>query len=179
MATKFSHQLFRAILVFLVLHPFGANSENRVLESLQNDLKHAQKGDVVNGVHQVKKFLRTFGYYPGEINLLDDRFDDALVAGLSVFRELYHLNVTGRVDSNTIEAMKTPRCGVPDVNISKTSNGAHNHGVFRFVADYSFFLGRPRWSKYSFSTRVYPAQLVEHKVLNLEVVGSSPTEDIS
>ncbi|KAE8665253.1 hypothetical protein F3Y22_tig00112636pilonHSYRG00008 [Hibiscus syriacus] len=146
---------------------FAAKSATLKLESLQN-LEHAQKGDVVNGVHQVKKFLKAFGYYPREINRLDDHFDDALEAGLTVFQQLYHLNVTALLDSNTIKAMATPRCGVPDVNINKTSNGGSNHRVFRIIADYSFFPGNPRWSRYQLT---YSFLSDSVPVVSLQVLG--------
>ncbi|GMI97911.1 hypothetical protein like AT1G59970 [Hibiscus trionum] len=149
MATKFSHQLFGAILVFFLLHPFAAKSGPIKPESLQN-LKQSQKGDVANGINQVKQFLKAFGYYPRDIDLLDDRFDDDLEAGLGVFQEIYNLKVTGKIDSDTIKAISAPRCGVPDVSGIDRASNRHNHGhggMFYFVANYTFFPGSPRWSR--------------------------------
>ncbi|GMJ02593.1 hypothetical protein like AT1G59970 [Hibiscus trionum] len=157
MAVKFPHQLFVPILVFFVLLPFVAKATPFRFESLQN-LKQAQKGDVANGIHQVKQFLKAFGYYPHQINLLDDRFDDVLESAIKTFQEFYHLNVTGEIDHGTIKAMSTPRCGVPDINLEQTSNG-HNHGMFHLVSNYTFFDGNPRWSKYGLTYNFLPDSL--------------------
>ncbi|GMJ02594.1 hypothetical protein like AT1G59970 [Hibiscus trionum] len=165
MAVKFSRQLFVPILVFFVLLPYVAKASPIKFESLQN-LKQAQKGEVVNGIHQVKQFLKAFGYYPHQINLLDNRFDDVLESAIKTFQEFYHLNVTGEIDHSTIKAMSTPRCGVPDINLEQTSNG-HNHGMFHFVSNYTFFGGNPRWSKYGLTYNFLPDSL---EVVNLPVL---------
>ncbi|KAK8512443.1 hypothetical protein V6N12_075022 [Hibiscus sabdariffa] len=143
--------------MLLVLHPFVAKASPFKFESLEN-LKQAQKGDVVNGIHQVKQFLKALGYYPHRINLLDDQFDDALESATKAFQEFHHLNVTGEINPNTIDAMSTPRCGVPDV---------HNHGMLHFISNYTFFGGSPRWNKYDLTYNFLPdsLQVVSFQVL--------------
>ncbi|XP_043928496.1 matrix metalloproteinase-20-like isoform X2 [Protopterus annectens] len=44
-------------------------------------------------------------------------------------QQFFHLHVTGQLDSNTVDMMKKPRCGVPD------------------VSNYNFFSGKPKWRK--------------------------------
>lgn len=48
---------------------------------------------------------------------------------LKVMQEFFGLEVTGKLDSNTLETMKLPRCGVTD------------------VAKYGHFQGSPRWKQ--------------------------------
>ncbi|XVE68010.1 hypothetical protein DITRI_Ditri09bG0033900 [Diplodiscus trichospermus] len=151
MATKLSHHVFGAFLLFLVLQPFVVKS--RPLASIQN-LEGARKGDVVNGLVQIKKYLKAFGYYPHDIDLvINDHFDDSLETALKAYQENFHLKVTGKIDPDSIKAIMTPRCGVPDIIHNRTSNGTkgtmhgHKYGI-HFVANYSFFPGNPRWSRY-------------------------------
>ncbi|KAL0182985.1 hypothetical protein M9458_022360, partial [Cirrhinus mrigala] len=48
---------------------------------------------------------------------------------LKAMQEFFGLEVTGKLDSNTIETMKKPRCGVTD------------------VAKYGHFQGKPKWKQ--------------------------------
>ncbi|EOY04278.1 Matrixin family protein [Theobroma cacao] len=130
MAPKPSHQVFEAIFLFLVLQPFVVKSRPLEPESLRN-LERAQKGDTLNGLSHVKKYLRAFGYYPNDFNLIDDHFDDSLESALKAHQQNYYLKVTGKIDPDTIKAMMTPRCGVPDIISNRTSNdtGETPHGV--------------------------------------------------
>ncbi|GMI98187.1 hypothetical protein HRI_003488000 [Hibiscus trionum] len=85
MADKFPTQLFGAFLMFFVLQPFVIKSLE--FESVQN-LEGAQKGDVVNGLNQIKKYLHSYGYYHHDIeDTLDDRFDDSLESALKAYQE--------------------------------------------------------------------------------------------
>lgn len=54
---------------------------------------------------------------------------DSFEGTLRKMQEFFRLEVTGRLDSNTLEVMKRPRCGFTD------------------VARYSHFDGRPKWNK--------------------------------
>ncbi|KAJ0102307.1 hypothetical protein Patl1_05971 [Pistacia atlantica] len=60
------------------------------------------------------------------------------------------MNVTGSLDSNTVNQMMKPRCGVADfVNGTKQNHHKHNHkSGFHTVGHYQFYFPGPRrWSK--------------------------------
>ncbi|XP_030647963.1 matrix metallopeptidase 30 [Chanos chanos] len=63
-------------------------------------------------------------------------------------QEFFGLEVTGRLDTNTIEVMKKPRCGVTD------------------VARYGHFYGKPRWKKNTVTYRIteYTSDLSRREV---------------
>ncbi|XP_021296591.1 metalloendoproteinase 1-like [Herrania umbratica] len=168
MAPKLSHQVFGAIFLFLVLQPFVVKSRPLEPETLRN-LERAQNGDTLNGLSQVKKYLKAFGYYPNDLNLTDDHFDDSLESALKAYQQNYYLKVTGKIDHDTIKTMMIPRCGVPDIIPIRTSNGTGGtpHGViFHLVANYSFFPGNPRWSRYQLTYNFLPGvQVVSPQVL--------------
>ena len=54
---------------------------------------------------------------------------------LKEMQKFYKLPETGEIDSNTVEIMKKPRCGVPD------------------VANYNFFHRKPQWQKNAITYR--------------------------
>ncbi|GMI67049.1 hypothetical protein like AT1G59970 [Hibiscus trionum] len=130
MTDKLYTQLFVAFLLFFVHQSFESNSQE--LESIRN-LEGAQRGDVIQGLNQIKKYLKKYGYYSHDIEyMLDDHFDDVLESALKVYQKYLHINVTGRVDSATITAMLTPRCGVPDIVRNPTSKINHLVSNFKF-----------------------------------------------
>ncbi|XP_073469176.1 neutrophil collagenase-like [Aquarana catesbeiana] len=51
-------------------------------------------------------------------------------------QKFFGLRITGRLDTNTMNMMKTPRCGMPD------------------VANFRAFPGRPRWPRTSLTYRI-------------------------
>ncbi|PPS03049.1 hypothetical protein GOBAR_AA17624 [Gossypium barbadense] len=75
----------------------------------------AQKGYTIEGLNQVKQYLKAFGYYSINGGSLTDSFDDVLESTLKSYQQHYRLKATGRIDSNTLKKMSTPRCGVQDI----------------------------------------------------------------
>ena len=43
------------------------------------------------------------------------RNNDEMIDMVSLFQQLYHLNVSGNLDSQTLKQMSAPRCGFPDI----------------------------------------------------------------
>lgn len=99
-------------------------------------------------LHKLRNYLRAFGY------LNDDATGDEklLESALRTFQRTHHLNATGKLDSDTINLINTPRCGVPDNHGSHLvsnpkemkHNESHGHGV-HIGSHYTFFVGLPKW----------------------------------
>ncbi|PQM32870.1 metalloendoproteinase 3-MMP-like [Prunus yedoensis var. nudiflora] len=111
-------------------------------------LKGCHKGDKVQGIQDLKKYLERFGYLNGDIN--NDDFDDQLEAAIKTYQINYHLKATGTLDTKTVSKMMMPRCGVPDIINGTTAMRSgkkrhpHHHGGHT-VAHYAFFQGSPKW----------------------------------
>ncbi|KAG9491348.1 collagenase 3-like [Eleutherodactylus coqui] len=71
---------------------------------------------------------------------------------LEAMQKFFSMKVTGKLDTATMNMMKTPRCGMPD------------------VAEFSTFSGRPRWQKTSITYRILnytpdlPASVVDDSI---------------
>ncbi|KPP79916.1 hypothetical protein Z043_100463 [Scleropages formosus] len=61
---------------------------------------------------------------------------DQFTARLKTMQDFFGLEVTGNLDSNTLEVMKKPRCGVSD------------------VSSYEHFNGKPKWEKSMVTYRI-------------------------
>ncbi|XP_059529155.1 matrix metalloproteinase-16 isoform X2 [Myotis daubentonii] len=63
----------------------------------------------------VEVWLQKYGYLPPtEPRLAVLRSAEAMQSALAAMQQFYGINMTGKVDRNTIDWMKRPRCGVPD-----------------------------------------------------------------
>ncbi|KAL6325480.1 hypothetical protein AAG906_023325 [Vitis piasezkii] len=164
MAPKLSSMLSLIILLFLflflssshaTLSPSPKGEKPSPFEFIK-DLQGCHKGDKVEGIHKLKKYLEQFGYlsyshskYHTHAN--DDDFDDLVESAIKTYQTNYHLNATGSLDSETVSEMVKPRCGAADIingtNWMRSGKKRHHHGhgSLRTVAHYSFFPGSPRW----------------------------------
>ncbi|KFQ37774.1 Matrilysin, partial [Mesitornis unicolor] len=63
-------------------------------------------------------------------------------------QRFYHLTITGKLNAETEQIMKMPRCGLPD------------------IADYRIFPGTPRWKKTHLTYKIvhYTSDLSQKKV---------------
>ncbi|GMN42431.1 hypothetical protein TIFTF001_011640 [Ficus carica] len=147
-------------------------------------LKHlegSKKGDKVQGIDDLKKYLQHFGYLnsnPTQTQQVthsptdDDNknnFDDPLETAIKTYQANYNLEPTGTLNSQTLSKMMMPRCAVADIinnetrmrSGKKTSTATaspkhHGHRKllgreFNHVSHYSFFSGEPRWPSSKYS----------------------------
>ena len=63
------------------------------------------------------------------------RGGNSTVKMIKELQEFFGLRVTGKLDQATMDVIKRPRCGVPD------------------VADYRLFPGEPKWKKNTLTYR--------------------------
>ncbi|KAM1544448.1 hypothetical protein ACFX10_044905 [Malus domestica] len=64
-----------------------------------NHLKGCHKGDKVQGIQYLKKYLEKFGYLNGHSD--SDDFDDILESAIKTYQVNYHLKATGTLDAKT------------------------------------------------------------------------------
>ncbi|PON59789.1 Peptidase M10A, stromelysin-type [Parasponia andersonii] len=148
-------QLLGAILLLLVMHSIDTTESKHDAFEFIEHLKGCHKGQNVSGVHQLKQYLKTFGYlnynavkHHNHINHAnDDVYDDALESAVKSYQQQYHLKVTGTLDPETVKEMTMPRCGVPDITNKTHHHGHHNRKLIHAVSHYQFFRGNPRWRK--------------------------------
>ncbi|KAF8370067.1 hypothetical protein HHK36_031898 [Tetracentron sinense] len=131
-------------------------------------LEGSHKGQTVLGLHELKQYLKNFGYLDYNVKLAhskSDEFDELLESAIKTYQLNYHLKATGTLDSQTVKQMMMPRCGFPDITNDTTSMRSgmkkhrHDPTSIRTVSHYSYMNGR-KWpaSKtdltYAFSSSV-------------------------
>ncbi|CAB4275135.1 unnamed protein product [Prunus armeniaca] len=139
------------ILLSLLSYAKASETHNNKTSSpfeFLDHLKGCHKGDKVQGIQDLKKYLEKFGYLNGNTNN-DDYFDNELESAIKTYQINYHLKVTGTLDEKTVSKMEMPRCGVPDIINGTTSMRSGKkrggHGSTHTVAHFSFFQGSPKW----------------------------------
>ncbi|KAJ6291656.1 hypothetical protein OIU76_023691 [Salix suchowensis] len=147
MAPKLSHLLLAILVIFSIQTIEGRartlKPEHRQsLSSFLQKLEGVQKGQAAEGLLDLKKYLKKFGYYPSDATLTSSDFDDHLELALRAYQKYFRLNVTGKLDSSTTQQMMIPRCGVPDIinpppSTEPTSTDS-KHKKFHMVAHYAF-----------------------------------------
>ncbi|BFG31379.1 hypothetical protein CerSpe_176530 [Prunus speciosa] len=104
----------------------------------------AGRGSQVSGMSELKNYFHRFGYLPN--SNFTDIFDTDFESALTLYQSKLSLPVTGRLDSDTISAIISPRCGVSDA-----SQQTAVHATRRFA----FFNGKPRWLRHNPVTLSY------------------------
>ncbi|XP_059441735.1 metalloendoproteinase 1-MMP [Corylus avellana] len=94
----------------------------------------AGKGSHVSGMCELKRYFNRFGYLPIPDNNFTDVFDTQLESAVVLYQKKLGLPVTGKLDSDTISAIMSPRCGMSD-----TSHALHK------TRHFAYFYGKPRW----------------------------------
>ncbi|GMJ15071.1 hypothetical protein like AT4G16640 [Hibiscus trionum] len=99
--------------------------------------KDADKGShVINGMSELKKYFQRFGYLSAQNDNFTDVFDTRFESAVTLYQQKLGLPVTGKLDSDTISTIMSPRCGVSDT--APTMIHATKH--------FTYFDGRPRWN---------------------------------
>ncbi|KAH7532565.1 hypothetical protein FEM48_Zijuj04G0033900 [Ziziphus jujuba var. spinosa] len=148
-------------LLLIILLPLQfqlvSSSNSSAFEFVKN-LQGSQKGDHVQGLHQIKEYLEKFGYlnHNNKTDTDDDYFDKSLESAIKTYQLNYNLKVSGYLDAETVSEMMVSRCGMADIvngstrmqsGKKKQKHGRHSHGSssINTVAHYSFFTGMPKW----------------------------------
>merc|ERR1712071_140624 len=133
MAINLSHLLVIVVVLLAIQPLIQSKSIQETFKSLQN-FEKSQKGQTVKGLHEIKRYLNRYGYLNYNQNdvmkVEDEEFDDHLEDAVKTYQKNFHLNVTGKLDSNTVNQMTKTRCGVADNNVG---------------LQYVFFDGNPKW----------------------------------
>ncbi|KAL7153395.1 hypothetical protein ABFS83_04G165900 [Erythranthe nasuta] len=166
-------QVFSYIFILFCLHSHIAQSHlyepNNIIPTPSTFLHRLsvgmRKGDNVNGVYELKKYLSYLGYLDYDRHSNDQNqehkniFDNSLEIALIRYQEFYGLKTTGFLDASTITNMLQPRCGVPDLftNVNKDP-------PFHTISHYSSLPGNPKWYRknlsYSFDRNINRAARV-------------------
>nr|XP_043629622.1 metalloendoproteinase 1-MMP-like [Erigeron canadensis] len=142
--------LFLFFLLLLLFYPscFPARttpSSTTTINGIHNSTWHdfekfidASKGPHYSGMSELKKYMQRFGYLKVSETTFSDKFDDKFELSVTRYQRKLGLPVTGKLDSETISQMTSPRCGVRDVP-PKMNLHAIQH--------YNYFKDKPRWSR--------------------------------
>lgn len=112
----------------------------------------AVKGSHVSGMSNLKEYFRRFGYLSLSGTNFTDNFDNQFESAVLLYQTNLGLPVTGKLDSDTITAIMSPRCGLSDDHMVAASA---DHGRLHGTRHYAYFYGRPRWQRASPMTLSY------------------------
>ncbi|XP_050211950.1 metalloendoproteinase 5-MMP-like [Mercurialis annua] len=145
--------LFLAIQVSIAQTQTHENSTSSPFDFLTK-IQGSQKGQNVNGVKDLKKFLKKFGYLDSQSTSgLDsktsnnnddgntDVFDEKTESAIKLYQKNFNLNQTGILDSATLSLMTRPRCGRSDKNI-RLKNAEDT-----IKPDFKFYTRNEKWTK--------------------------------
>uniref|UniRef100_UPI00398E555A collagenase 3-like n=1 Tax=Pristiophorus japonicus TaxID=55135 RepID=UPI00398E555A len=99
--------------------------------SLHSEAKEITQSDLYDAQKYIKQFY-TLG--DGSAGLIESK--DSLSRKIKEVQQFYGLQVTGKLDPETVETMEMPRCGFPD------------------LAQYRLYPGKPQWKKAIVTYRV-------------------------
>lgn len=99
----------------------------------------AGKGSQLTGMSELKKYFERFGYLKIPDNNLTDIFDEKFESAVLKYQKNLGLSETGKLDSNTVQQIMSPRCGVTDEN--------HKNNKLHVTQHFAYFYGQPRWVK--------------------------------
>ncbi|XP_022133608.1 matrix metalloproteinase-9-like [Momordica charantia] len=122
---EFKHSLQLSLISFILLASIAAHvTSARDIHNHSHDksshiifsqnLLGTRKSHNIEGIHDVKTYLKRYGYLT-HIGSQPGAFDDDLESALKTYQKFFNLNVTGILDKETLSLMSQPRCGVPDI----------------------------------------------------------------
>ncbi|KAH7568515.1 hypothetical protein JRO89_XS06G0009200 [Xanthoceras sorbifolium] len=112
-------------------HSFDGQQVSSQFEFIKN-LQGYKKGDKVEGIKDLKKYLERFGYLNPNPSF-DDQFDDILESAIKTYQLNFNLNTTGTLDPQTVSTMMMPRCGMPDI-----INGIYSIAIIYVLIDVEY-----------------------------------------
>lgn len=147
---KLSLQLLFLLLASVAPHVISARDlhiRKSSRFSLPRQLLGSRKGHNIEGTHNVKTYLRRYGYLSSNVVETNDdnAFDDDLESAVKRYQKFFKLNVSGILDADTLHLMSQPRCSVPDVFDDKIVNATGSRRAIGTL--YTFFPGEPKWSR--------------------------------
>lgn len=96
----------------------------------------ARRGSQISGMSELRKYFNHVGYLRFEDGNVNDVFDTRLESAVATYQAKLGLPVTGKLDSDTLLQMMSPRCGVRD-DMQPMHTAMH----------YVYFPGKPRWAR--------------------------------
>ncbi|CAK8536941.1 unnamed protein product [Lathyrus sativus] len=77
-------------------------------------------------VSQIKQYLYDFGYIKESKDYFDEVIDKDTISAIKTYQQFFNLQVTGELNTETLQQISLPRCGVPDMNFEYGFNDATN-----------------------------------------------------
>ncbi|KAF5945051.1 hypothetical protein HYC85_015279 [Camellia sinensis] len=99
-------------------------------------LQDVQRGSHVTGMSELKKYFHNFGYLSVQEMNFTDTFDPQFEHAVTQYQAKLGLPVSGKLDSETLNQIMLPRCGVPDTS-----------PTFHEISHFAYFPGQPRWAR--------------------------------
>ncbi|GAB2300858.1 hypothetical protein Dimus_034893 [Dionaea muscipula] len=100
------------------------------------------KGSHVSGMAELKKYFHHFGYISMKGSKFTDFFDDSFESAVVLYQRSLGLLVTGKLDTETLNQIMSPRCGVSD-----GGGGGGGRGGPHAARRFAYFFGEPRWDR--------------------------------
>lgn len=138
-------------------------------------MEQLEKGQTISGLNELKRYLFKFGYYPSD-SILNDDFDDVLEFSIKTYQDYNKLNITGKLDSDTMKRLTTPRCGCPDItNITYTKKPIKGKkDLFFSVSNYGFPIAMRKWSPSKYQlTYTFKSGIPEEEIMSVQLIKSA------
>ncbi|XP_042484011.1 metalloendoproteinase 4-MMP-like [Macadamia integrifolia] len=97
--------------------------------------QNTAKGSHVSGLSELKKYFHGFGYLVVSDTNFTDTFDDRFESAVIRYQSRLGLPVTGKLDSDTVSQIMSPRCGMSDTHVLHTTR------------HFAYFPDEPRWTR--------------------------------